>query len=148
MRKTDISAHTAKIDYLFHEFPTSIGIGDGGNEIGMGNLVEGIRSEMLPIYPCITQVQHPLIATVSNWAAYGIVAYLSKKQGADYMKFVTVRKILEQLVAQGVVDGVHQKAMLSVDGFPLPTLWMRKSASTIICSTGKIPMNARIIRNA
>ena len=106
MYKTDISAYTAKIDYLFHEFPTSIGIGDGGNEIGMGNLIEEIRSEMLPIYPCITRVQYPVIATVSNWAAYGIVAYLSKKQGTDFMPFVTVRKLLEQLVAQGVVDGV------------------------------------------
>jgi hypothetical protein len=38
------------------------------------------------------------------------------------MKFVTVRKILEQLVTHGVVDGVHQQAVLSVDGFPLQTL--------------------------
>ena len=67
-------------------------------------------------------MQYPVIATVSNWAAYGIVAYLSKKQRTDFMKFVTVRKLLEQLVAQGVVDGVHRKTVLSVDGFPLSTL--------------------------
>ena len=41
MRKVEVSEHTAKIDHLFLEFPTSIGIGDGGNEIGMGNLYPG-----------------------------------------------------------------------------------------------------------
>ena len=122
MRKVDVSDHTAKVDYLFQEFPNSIGIGDGGNEIGLGNLVKEIQMEALPIYPCITKVQQLVIATVSNWAAYGIVAYLSRKQQADYMKFVTVREILEQLIAQGVVDGVTREPTLSVDGFPLETL--------------------------
>jgi hypothetical protein len=122
MRKVDISDHTAKVDYLFQEFPTSIGIGDGGNEIGMGSLVEELQNEGLPIYPCTTQVQHLVIATVSNWAVYGIVAYLSKKQRPDCMKFVTVRAILEQLVERGVIDGVTKQPVLSVDGFPLETL--------------------------
>ncbi len=122
MRKVDISAHTAKIDYLFREFPESIGIGDGGNEIGMGNLVKEIQTDELPVYPSITTVRHLVIATVSNWAAYGIVAYFSRKKQADFMRFVTVRRILEQLVEQGVVDGVAKQAVLSVDGFTLETL--------------------------
>ena len=36
MRDLDISGHTAKIDLLFKMHNRTIGIGDGGNEIGMG----------------------------------------------------------------------------------------------------------------
>lgn len=123
MRHVDISDYTAKIDYLFQEFPKSIGIGDGGNEIGMGNLAQEICREGLPISsPCTTTVCYPVIATVSNWAAYGISAYLSQKCQTDYMKFVDVRGILEQLVALGVVDGVVKRPELSVDGFSLATI--------------------------
>ncbi len=122
MRNLDISAHTAKIDYLFQEFPESIGIGDGGNEIGMGNFVEEIQAEKLPVAPCVTKVRHLVIATISNWAAYGITAYLSQKTQQDLMQCVTVRTILAQLVKLGVVDGVTKQPDLSVDGFPLETL--------------------------
>lgn len=122
MRKDEVNEQTAKIDHLFLEFPTSIGIGDGGNEIGMGNLVQEILMEALPIYPCVTRVQYPVIATVSNWGAYGIAAYLSQKERRDYMKFVTVRDILTQLVALGVVDGVLKKPAMSVDGFSIENI--------------------------
>lgn len=122
MRHIDVSEHTAKIDYLFLEFPVSIGIGDGGNEIGMGNLAEAIAAEALPIVPCVTRVQYPVIATVSNWAAYGMVAYLAQKQQRDYMRYVTVREVLTQLVAQGVVDGVLKKPAMSVDGFAIDAI--------------------------
>ena len=42
MRYVDISPHTARLDYLFDSDVPSVGIGDGGNEIGMGNLAEVI----------------------------------------------------------------------------------------------------------
>ena len=38
MRSVDISDQTARLDYLFESDIPSVGIGDGGNEIGMGNL--------------------------------------------------------------------------------------------------------------
>ena len=38
MRNQDISDNTAKIDCLFGLHHKTIGIGDGGNEIGMGNI--------------------------------------------------------------------------------------------------------------
>ena len=122
MRKDDISEYTAKIDYLFEGGVPSIGIGDGGNEIGMGSLLEAIREQKLPVEPCIATVDFPVIATVSNWAAYGIVAYLSRKTQQDYMHFLQIGDILEQLVVQDVVDGVAGKPQMSVDGFPLSTI--------------------------
>jgi hypothetical protein len=122
MRGDDISEYTAKLDYLFELFPMSIGIGDGGNEIGMGNLNEAIEREAIPIHPCMTKVCYPVIATVSNWGVYGIVAYLSRKTGQDYLRFLRVGEILKQLIKLGVVDGVLKKPELSVDGFSLSAI--------------------------
>ena len=42
MRGVDISEYNAKADYLFESGIPSVGIGDGGNEIGMGNLAAEI----------------------------------------------------------------------------------------------------------
>ena len=44
MRARDITPQTARLDYLFDAGVPSVGIGDGGNEIGMGNLVDVIPS--------------------------------------------------------------------------------------------------------
>ena len=44
MHGQDITQYTAKIDCLFQNNITSIGIGDGGNEIGMGNLYSQVLS--------------------------------------------------------------------------------------------------------
>ena len=61
MRGVSIAEHTARIDELFElakeqHIPT-FGVGDGGNEIGMGNLKEVI-SEKLSLVPCRTCVDH------------------------------------------------------------------------------------------
>ena len=37
-KSQDISQYNAKLDYIFRNTSNTIGIGDGGNEIGMGNL--------------------------------------------------------------------------------------------------------------
>ncbi len=77
MRGRDISPQTARVDYLFDGGVPSVGIGDGGNEIGMGNLAEIIPTvEKLPRLPAITMVDHLVLASVSNWGGYGLVAAL------------------------------------------------------------------------
>ena len=48
MRGMDITAQTARLDHLFHGHPNTVGIGDGGNEIGMGNLADVIPGVSLP----------------------------------------------------------------------------------------------------
>ncbi|GAK49762.1 hypothetical protein U14_00986 [Candidatus Moduliflexus flocculans] len=122
MRGDDISEFTAKLDWLFDGFPVSIGIGDGGNEIGMGNLAAAIAAQNLPIHPCVTRVTFPVIATVSNWGAYGMLAYLSRKRQRDFLNGVQERKLLERLAALGVVDGVSKQPAMNVDGFSLEIL--------------------------
>jgi hypothetical protein len=54
----------------------SISIGDGGNEVEMGNISEYLSD--LDIIPSATTCDELVIADVSNWAAHGIIAMLSK----------------------------------------------------------------------
>jgi hypothetical protein len=76
MRGEDISTVCASFDYFLSltNCPT-IGIGDGGNEIGMGNVASTL--EQLNIIPSATCCDELVIADVSNWAAHGLIAMLS-----------------------------------------------------------------------
>ena len=42
MHGQDITPYNARIDYLVSGHPHTVGIGDGGNEIGMGNLAKQV----------------------------------------------------------------------------------------------------------
>ena len=113
-------SHTAQIDRLFDaaygRIPT-IGIGDGGNEIGMGNLADVI-AEKLPLVPCRTKVDKLVIATVSNWGAYGIAAYLEKLSGVPvFPEFEDVEAYVQRTLLLGSVDGSSEKNVCRVDGF-------------------------------
>ena len=121
MRGLDITEYTAKIDCLFdYGFP-SIGIGDGGNEIGMGNLIEYIPDvETLPNQPAISMVDKLILASVSNWGGYGLVGALSKCVGQDLLQSNReVETIIRHMVAAGAVDGTSGENKEYVDGFSL-----------------------------
>jgi hypothetical protein len=82
----DIIRYTAQLDYLFSNHPYTVGIGDGGNEIGMGVLYEAIlRMPTLAPFPTITLTSHLIASSVSNWGGYGLAAALSKLSGKDLM---------------------------------------------------------------
>ena len=86
MRGRDISPQTARLDYLFDGSVPSVGIGDGGNEIGMGNLVDIIPSvDSLPDEPAVSTVDRLIIASVSNWGGYGLAAALSHLAGKNLL---------------------------------------------------------------
>lgn len=122
MRGVSIRAHTAPVDHLFElaqgEIPT-VGIGDGGNEIGMGCLQSQIKQE-LGLVPCRVPVDHLIIATVSNWGAYGLTACLAQQSGMALLpRTGEVEDYLRSTVAMGSVDGLSGKPDVRVDGFPL-----------------------------
>ena len=78
----DFTAFNARTDYLFAHAQASVGIGDGGNEIGMGTLRDVIVSvEGLPANPCITTTNRLVVASCSNWGAYGLIAAMSLDEG-------------------------------------------------------------------
>lgn len=123
MRGVSIKEHTARTDWLFIQarkqgIPT-FGVGDGGNEIGMGNLKDVISGK-LELVPCKVKVDTLVIATVSNWGAYAIAAYIQKITGTKVLpQFSEIKEYLSFIVKMGSVDGVTKKQTLSVDGFSL-----------------------------
>jgi len=119
MRYVDITPHTARLDYLFEAGIPSVGIGDGGNEIGMGNLVEVIpQVETLPNDPAVTKVDRLIISSVSNWGGYGLVAALSKLTGRNLLPMVENETVLiKRSVDMGAVDGTTGDHSYFVDGF-------------------------------
>ena len=121
MRGLDITAQTARLDYLFHGHPNTVGIGDGGNEIGMGNLAEVIpQVSSLPPIPSETGTTHLVISSVSNWGGYGVVAALSNLVGKNLLPDLEEEdELIQMMVDMGAVDGVVGKAVYSVDGMNL-----------------------------
>ena len=121
MRGVDISAQTAMIDELFLDRTATIGIGDGGNEIGMGNLFEQVPTvPSLVREPCSVQVHRLIIAAVSNWGAYGLVAALSRFAGSNFLPHAEEHgALIRRMVERGAVDGTTAARDGSVDGFTL-----------------------------
>ena len=119
MRDADITPFTARVDFLFEAGLPSVGIGDGGNEIGMGNLAEVIPTvDGLPRDPAVTRVDRLVIASVSNWGGYGLVAALSRLTGTNLLPTVEhERSLVHRLVDLGLVDGTTGEALPKVDGF-------------------------------
>lgn len=115
MRGESISARTACFDTFINnaKCPT-IGIGDGGNEIGMGNITQALKS--LDIVSATTKVDELLIADVSNWGAYGIMTLLSVWNEVDLLADVDLPEILRYLSGHGSVDGVTRINELTEDG--------------------------------
>ncbi len=114
----DISDYNAKLDYLFDQSQYSIGIGDGGNEIGMGNLSEQIKKiKGLPDNPSSTNVNNLIIASCSNWGGYGLVAALSilVKQNL-LISADEAKKLIIKSVDLGAVEGLTGKSDYAVDG--------------------------------
>lgn len=117
----DISEFTAKVDYLFQPGERTVGIGDGGNEIGMGNLAaEVAKCPTLTPEPPVTCVDKLIIASISNWGAYGLIAALSVLTRENLLPGVEWEKnIIREIVRRGAVDGVSGINKPSVDSFNL-----------------------------
>jgi hypothetical protein len=127
----------AKIDFVMNEArkrrALTIGIGDGGNEIGMGNIREVIR-QYLPFgkecrCPCgsgiapVTEVDVLVAATVSNWGAYGIAACLAilLKNAAVFHNGEIERWVLQHASDAGLIDGISGFVEPGADGLPSET---------------------------
>jgi hypothetical protein len=118
MNKEDITESTAKFDLFFQESQCpSIAFGDGGNEIGMGNVIESLCQ--LDIIPSVTTCNELIIASVSNWGVYGVIAALCDRLNKDLFDFIDPESIANYLVANGCVDGVTKRKEASEDGFPI-----------------------------
>jgi hypothetical protein len=124
-RGESVGAWNASLDALFLKPPrglTTIGIGDGGNEIGMGN----VRSRFLRQGPLarkiasVVRVDHLVVAGVSNWGAYGVAAHLSMLARRPLLHTAEEeRRLVTACVEAGGVDGITRRRVPTVDGLPL-----------------------------
>ncbi len=118
-RGVDFTPYNAKIDHLFDQHPYSVGIGDGGNEIGMGNLqhvIPTIEHDYLPKNPCVTTTTELIIASCSNWGGYGLVAAMSLLKGVNLLPSVEdAKQMVRDVVAAGAVEGMSGESKEWVD---------------------------------
>jgi len=118
MRGKDISDSLAKFDLFFNRCEcATLAVGDGGNEIGMGNIYAEVSK--LDIAPSVTTCGELVIATVSNWGVYGMIAAMSRELRQDLFRLFDAVEIVRHLVDRGAVDGKTGYAECSEDGFPL-----------------------------
>ena len=124
MRGESIAAWNAPVDDLFmgRSRATTIGIGDGGNEIGMGaaRATFARLGRLEARIASVVRVDHLVVAGVSNWGGYGVVAALSRLAGRELLHTPDVeRRMIEACVAAGASDGVTRRREPTVDGLPL-----------------------------
>jgi len=104
--------------------PVTVGIGDGGNEIGMG----AARARIARLDPLrariatAVRVEHLVVAGVSNWGAYGVVAALGRLTGNDLLHTPEIeRRLIAACVAAGACDGVTRRREPTVDSLGADT---------------------------
>ena len=129
-----ITPYTAKIHLLFefvreNSLPVrTVGIGDGGNEIGMGSipwpvLHANIRGGTGARIACRVPTDWTIACGVSNWGAYALGAAVaglrSRPELLNEWSDARERSVLEALVEHGAVDGITGRPEPSVDGMPL-----------------------------
>ena len=81
----DMSGETAPLHLLFEDLNwqrrwTTIGVGDGGNEIGMGSLPADVVETEIPngrVIAATTPADYLIVAGVSNWGGYGLLAAMA-----------------------------------------------------------------------
>jgi D-glutamate cyclase-like, C-terminal len=126
MSGRDVTPFTEPIDELFLRAPAlgipTVAIGDGGNEIGMGN-VRALVERDVPngaTIASVVPVDHLIVAGVSNFGAYGLVAALSLLAGRDLLPSAEqAAGDVHACVAAGGCCGHTFRNEPLVDGLPL-----------------------------
>ncbi len=106
--------------------PTTLAIGDGGNELGMGSLcwedlaarLKGPQADWLP---CRIAADSLILAGVSNWGGMALAAAVAMLMGRHELALAWTAerqiRVLEQLVSRGpAVDGATRQRVATVDG--------------------------------
>ncbi|QCP52198.1 DUF4392 domain-containing protein [Trinickia violacea] len=106
----------------------TIGIGDGGNEVGFG----AVRDAITAVHPLggkslaghasgvvtVTATDIVVSASVSNWGAYAIAAALAARKGdLNVLHTPTLEHtLIDATVRAGARDGATSRAEVAVDG--------------------------------
>ncbi|WP_165000364.1 DUF4392 domain-containing protein [Anaerophilus nitritogenes] len=126
MRGEDLTDEIPNGDIIFENAKknniTTICIGDGGNEIGMGKVYDLVK-QYVPKGELICaafQADYLITAGVSNWGAHGLVSALAILSGENLLYDEDMEKnILQSIIKVGGIDGCSKKNTLTVDGLSL-----------------------------
>ncbi|NXX48871.1 GLUCM protein, partial [Tricholaema leucomelas] len=148
-RKVNIKHLVDPIDELFlaaQIIPgvTTTGVGDGGNELGMGKVKDAVKKHIKngDVIACDVEADFAVVAGVSNWGGYAIACalyilntceihdrYLRKAVGFPHLDKKTTwlpalpsvtkeEELLKTLVRHGVRSGKTASLEMEVDGLP------------------------------
>uniref|UniRef100_A0A8B9MZM0 D-glutamate cyclase n=1 Tax=Accipiter nisus TaxID=211598 RepID=A0A8B9MZM0_9AVES len=148
-RKVNIKHLVDPIDELFlaaQTIPgiTTTGVGDGGNELGMGKVKDAVKKHIKngDVIACDVEANFTIVAGVSNWGGYAIACalyilstceihdrYLRKAVGFPQLSKKMVwllalpsvtkeEKLLKTLVRHRVRSGKTASLEMEVDGLP------------------------------
>ncbi|XP_071601874.1 D-glutamate cyclase, mitochondrial isoform X8 [Heliangelus exortis] len=148
-RKVNIKHLVDPIDELFlaaQNIPgvSTTGIGDGGNELGMGKVKDAVKKHIKngDVIACDVEADFTIVAGVSNWGGYAMACalyilstceiherYLRKAVGFPQLpkkmlwlsalpSVIKEEKLLKTLVQLGVRSGKTASLEMEVDGLP------------------------------
>jgi hypothetical protein len=130
MRGLDITEMMSPAHRLFEvarqEKLTTVGIGDGGNEIGMGRIPWDVIRRNIPRggqVACRVPTDYLIVSGISNWGAYALAAGVAHLRGqllsAELFDPRREEELLQVLVERGgLVDGVSGAPEAVVDAVP------------------------------
>ncbi len=107
----------------------TVGIGDGGNEVGMGALPPGLIADTVAFgetIACVTPAEHLIVAGVSHWGAYALLGASAilrpdwREGLVSALDPAVDRAVMAALVNDGpAVDGVTLRREPTIDGLDL-----------------------------
>merc|ERR1712073_243219 len=121
MTARDISDKCGKtaalFDYVYDkekERIVTIGVGDGGNECGMGKVEEKVREHIKngEQIASVISCDYLITAGVSNWGAEALAVGLKTQCDSAFHKTMYLK-----MGELGITDGVNGELKGSVDGF-------------------------------
>jgi D-glutamate cyclase len=109
----------------------TIGVGDGGNELGLGavpwrELRQRLNGPAAALVPCRVATDWTILAGVSNWGAMALAAGIAHGRGRtdvlrDWHRDREEQRLRELVTRGPAVDGVTRLQEPTVDGLPFLT---------------------------
>lgn len=121
-----VHEHLAKAHHFWYEAEERgilrIGLGDGGNEMGVGNIAH-VLSELYTVGDRIaaaTLSDVPVIGASSNWAAYAIGVCIEAHDGTtNRLREIDLASVIRRCAEEGAIDGYSVRPEAKVDGTPI-----------------------------
>lgn len=122
-----VHEHLAKAHHFFEIAKElgilRVGLGDGGNEMGMGNMREALAeiSTVGSVIAAATDSDVPVVGASSNWAAYAIGICIEAIYGSTAVnRSIDLPAIIRRCAEEGAIDGYSVRPEAKVDGTPIP----------------------------